>query len=73
MYTLTVNAAGISDQYGYPGTGELLHHLVDGYHAPNSHVINALGTSQTADSFPVSVTFSDPAGSGGARPRASRR
>ena len=33
---------------------------------PTSHVVNSLGTSQTSDSFPVSVTFSDPAGSGGA-------
>ena len=33
---------------------------------PTSHVVNSLGTSQTSDSFPVSVTFSDPAGPGGA-------
>ena len=34
--------------------------------APSSHVVNALGTSQTSDTFPVSVTFSDPAGPGSA-------
>ena len=33
---------------------------------PTSHVVNALGTSQTSDTFPVSVTFRDPAGSPGA-------
>ena len=33
---------------------------------PTSHVVNSLGTSQTSDSFPVSVAFSDPAGPGGA-------
>ncbi len=33
---------------------------------PSSHVVNLLGTSQSNDSFPVSVAFTDPAGSGGA-------
>ncbi len=33
---------------------------------PSSHVVNSLGTSQSSDTFPVSVTFSDPAGAGGA-------
>jgi hypothetical protein len=33
---------------------------------PTSHVVNSLGTSQSSDSFPVSVAYSDPAGSGGA-------
>ncbi len=33
---------------------------------PSSHVVNSLGTSQSSDSFPVSVAYSDPAGSGGA-------
>ena len=33
---------------------------------PTSHVVNSLGTTQSTDSFPVSVTFSDPTGSGGA-------
>ncbi|MGP0068315.1 MAG: beta strand repeat-containing protein, partial [Isosphaeraceae bacterium] len=33
---------------------------------PTSHVVNALGTSQTSDTVPVSVTFSDPAGPAGA-------
>ncbi len=32
---------------------------------PTSHVVNSLGTSQTSDSFPVSVAFNDPPGSGG--------
>ncbi len=31
---------------------------------PTSHVVNSLGTSQASDSFPVTVAFSDPAGSG---------
>ena len=34
--------------------------------APTSHVVNSLGTSQTSDTFPVSVSFTDPAGAGGA-------
>ncbi len=33
---------------------------------PTSHVVNSLGTSQTSDTFSVSVTFSDPAGPGSA-------
>ncbi len=35
---------------------------------PTSYVVNNLGTTQTSDSFPVSVSFTDPAGSGGATP-----
>ena len=31
-----------------------------------SHVVNSLGASQSSDTFPVSVAYSDPAGSGGA-------
>ena len=34
--------------------------------APTSHVINSLGTTQSTDTFPVSVAYTDPAGSGGA-------
>jgi Ca2+-binding RTX toxin-like protein len=34
--------------------------------SPTSHVVNSLGLSQSTDEFPVSVTFIDPAGSGGA-------
>ena len=40
---------------------------------PTSHVVNSLGTTQSSDTFPVSVTFSDPAGSGARLPPASRR
>jgi uncharacterized repeat protein (TIGR01451 family) len=33
---------------------------------PTSHAVNNLGAQQTSDRFPVSVSFSDPVGSGGA-------
>ena len=32
---------------------------------PTSHVVNSLGTSQSSDTFPVSVAYSDPAGPAG--------
>ena len=38
---------------------------------PTSHVVNSLGTSQTSDTFSVSVTFSDPAGPGAPAPGVS--
>ena len=34
--------------------------------SPSSHVVNSLGTSQSTDSFPVSVSYNDPNGTGGA-------
>ena len=40
---------------------------------PTSTVVNSLPTSETADSFPVSVSFKDPAGSGVCRHPASHR
>ena len=65
-YTLTVNAADIQDQGGAAGTSTSSISWLMDTTAPTSHVINSLGASQTSDTFPVSVTFSDPAGSGGA-------
>ena len=65
QYTLTVNAADIEDQNGLAGTGTLSTSWLMDTTAPSSHVVNTLGTSQTSDTFPVSVTFSDPAGPGG--------
>jgi len=66
QYTLTINAADLQDQNGNPGTGTLSTSWLMDTTAPTSHVVNSLGTSQTSDSFPVSVAFSDPAGAGGA-------
>ena len=40
---------------------------------PSSHVVNSLGTSQTSDTFPVSVTFSDSTGPAAPPLRALRR
>ncbi len=34
--------------------------------SPSSHVVNSLGVSQSTDSFPVSVSYDDPSGMGGA-------
>jgi len=66
LYTFTVNGSQIADTDGNPGTGlQSTSWLMDNT-APTSHVVNSLGVSQTGDSFPVQVTFSDPAGPGGA-------
>ena len=66
QYTLTVNAADIQDQNGIAGTGTLSTSWLMDTTAPTSHVVNSLGTSQTSDTFNVSVSFSDPTGPGGA-------
>ncbi len=73
LYTLTVNAADLKDLNGNPGTGSLSTSWLMDTTAPTSHVVNSLGASQTGDSFPVSVAFSDPAGAGARRPPESRR
>ena len=65
-YTLTVNSADIQDQNGVAGTNSLSTSWLMDTTPPTSHVVNSLGTSQTSDTFPVSVTFSDPASPGGA-------
>jgi hypothetical protein len=65
-YTLTVNSADIKDQNGAAGTNSLSTQWLMDTAAPSSHVVNSLGTSQASDTFPVSVTFSDPAGPGSA-------
>ncbi len=65
-YTLTVNAAGIQDQNHLSGNGSLSTSWVTDTTPPTSHVVNSLAVKQSTDSFPVSVTFSDPAGPGGA-------
>ena len=66
MYTLTVNSADIQDQNGIAGTNSLSTSWLMDTTAPTSHVVNSLGTSQASDTFPVSVTFNDPAGPAGA-------
>ncbi len=66
LYTLTVNAADLKDQNANPGTGSLSTSWLMDTTAPTSHVVNSLGTSQSGDSFPVSVAYSDPVGAGGA-------
>ncbi len=65
-YTLTVNSADIKDQNGLPGFGALSTSWLMDATAPASHVVNSLGTNQTSDTFPVSVSFGDPTGPGAA-------
>ncbi len=57
-YTLTVNAAGIQDQAGNPGSGTLSTSWLMDTTPPTSHV-NALAKRGTSLSFAVSVTGSD--------------
>ncbi len=64
-YILTVSAASIEDKYGNHGSGTLSASWLMDTSSPTSHVVNSLGTSQSTDSFPVPVSFNDPAGSGG--------
>ena len=59
-YSLTVNATGIKDQNGVSGTNSLSTAWLMDTTAPSSHVVNSLGTSQTTDSFSVTVSYSDP-------------
>ena len=59
-YTLTVNATHIKDQAGVAGTNSLSTSWLMDTTAPASHVVNSLGTSQTTDSFSVTVSYSDP-------------
>jgi len=61
---LTVDAADIDDTYGNSGTGTASTSWLMDTTPPTSHVINSLGATQTSDSFPVSVTFSDPTSAG---------
>ncbi len=65
-YTLTVNSADIQDLNGVAGTNSLSTSWLMDTTAPSSRVVNSLGTSQTSDTFPVSVSFNDPAGPGSA-------
>ena len=66
-YSLTVNAAGISDAYGNPGTGSLsTSWLMDT--TPPTSTVSALPAQTTSTSFNVSATSSDPTGSGGSTP-----
>ena len=66
-YTLTVNAAGIQDPSGNPGSGTLSTSWLMDTTPPTSHV-NALATRGTSLSFAVSVTGSDPNGANGSPP-----
>ena len=66
-YSLTVNAAGISDSYGNPGTGSLsTSWLMDT--TPPTSTVSALPTQTTSTSLTVSATSSDPTGSNGSTP-----
>src|SRR5208283_2205186 len=66
-YTLTVNAAGIQDPSGNPGSGTLSTSWLMDTTPPTSHV-NVLATRGTSLSFAVSVTGSDPNGANGSPP-----
>ena len=67
-YSLTLNEADIEGQNGLYGSGSVSTSWLMDTTAPTSHVINSLGLSQTSDTFSVTVSFSDPTGSGGASP-----
>ena len=55
---LTVNAAGITDQYGIPGSGSVTTSWLDDTTPPTSHVV-ALPQRESSFGFTVSVTGSD--------------
>jgi hypothetical protein len=59
-YVLTVNTSYIEDSNGNVGAGSLSTSWLMDTTAPTSHVVNNLGTTQTTDTFPVQVTFTDP-------------
>ncbi len=62
VHTITETVA---ESYGGSSTASFpIDVLVDST-PPTSHVVNSLGTSQTTDTFPVTVAFSDPAGPAG--------
>jgi hypothetical protein len=65
-YTLTVDSAAFQDQDGGIGSNSVAASWLMDTTAPSSHVVNSLGTSQTSDFYSVAVTFTDPAGPGGA-------
>jgi RHS repeat-associated protein len=64
-FILTLNEAEIEAQNGLTGTGSLSTSWLMDSTAPISQVLNTLGLSQTSDSFPVTVSFSDPAAADG--------
>ncbi len=66
-YSLTVNAASISDSYGNPGTGSLSTSWLMDTTRPTS-TVSALPAQTTSTSFTVSATSSDPTGSNGSTP-----
>ena len=57
-YVLTVNAAGITDQYGTPGSGSVSTSWLDDTTPPTGHVV-ALPERESSFGFTVSVTGSD--------------
>ena len=66
-FTLTVNAADITDPYGNPGTGTVsTSWLMDT--TPPTSTVNALPQTTTSTTFTVSVTGSDPIASNGSPP-----
>ncbi len=66
-YSLTINAAGILDQYGNPGTGSMsTSWLMDT--TPLTSTVNPLPQTTTSTTFTVSVSGSDPIGSNGSPP-----
>ena len=66
-YSLTINAAGITDAYGNPGTGSQSTSWLMDTTAPTSSV-NTLPAQTLSTSFTVSVTSSDPTGSDASTP-----
>ena len=66
-YSLTVNAAGIADSYGNPGSGTLsTSWLMDT--TPPTSTVGSLPAQTTSTSFLVSASGTDPNGSNGSTP-----
>ena len=66
-YSLTVNAAGIADSYGNPGSGTLsTSWLMDT--TPPTSTVGSLPVQTTSTSFLVSASGTDPNGSNGSTP-----
>jgi Ca2+-binding RTX toxin-like protein len=61
----TISETVVEDDGGRTTASFSINVLVDTT-PPTSHVVNALGTSQSSDTFPVWVAYSDPAGPAGA-------
>ena len=72
-YALTVNAAGIQDPYGNPGTGIALDLLADGHDPADQHGQHAAGHRRRPRASPSRSPAPTRTGRTAARRRASRR